>query len=123
MTYVIRVDYRTGDSFRFYDDFEILDYGWHDEEVVKENAKAIIDHYHAYDEEHGQYYRKDTPDWGEIKKQWWYADPYFKGYNIEANMKLKLDNKDLVNYTCPWCGFFETLDRVEIKVKEYILEP
>ena len=47
MNFIIRVTYKTGDSFKTYTDIEELDYGW-DEETAKLNAEFIIEHYEAY---------------------------------------------------------------------------
>ena len=122
MEYKIRVEYSTGDSFRTYKTHEDVDYDWKNEDIVKENAKAIIAHYKAYESVHNSWSNK-KPDIENIKKQWWYNEPSFKGDTIDAGMLLKLDDGTTVKYCCDWCGFFETLHSVEVKVKDFILYP
>lgn len=121
MNFIIRVTYKTGDSFKTYTDTEVLDYGW-DEETAKLNAEYIIQHYNAYYEFNNCYCKK--PDIEEIKKKPWYFKPDTRWGEIDAMLKLKL-NEDgkTFNYLCPWCGCFETLESVEVVIQKFILHP
>lgn len=122
MEYKIRVEYSTGDSFKTYDTHEDLDYNWTNEEIVKENAKAIIAHYNAYQAINNIWSNKKV-DIEALKKEWWYSEPSHNGDTIDAGILLKLDNGTTFKYFCDWCGYFELLYKVELKVKDFVLYP
>ena len=118
MRYIIKAYYTTGDSFKSYDTSEIVDYDWEDEEVARENAKAIVEHARTYSQEND--YFSEKPDRA-YKQKWWYKEPMkgFGGFDhIDSSMFLKLDNGEKAQYLCPWCGYFEHLNYVEVMVKQ-----
>ena len=41
----------------------------------------------------------------------------FDYFNIQHNLKLFLENGKEIKYYCPWCGYFETLNFVEVEAK------
>ena len=115
MKLIIKAEYVTGDSFGHEDATEILDYDWTDEEVALENVKAILEHYKTYsDNEFGGDVDPSFVD------KWWYVKPESK-YDgiINGRVRLINGNGDYFIYVCPWCGYFERLDSVEVTFKEY----
>ena len=118
MKFQIKVSYTTGDSYGTENTYDILDYEWENEKVAIENAEAIIQHYNAYQQENdGRWVVKYDQDY---MKKWWYDEPtrLESGWpNIDASMLIKLDDGTLVRYHCPWCGYFEHLNEVEIVIK------
>ena len=114
MKYTIKVNYSTGDSFSNYDTSTILDYNWTNLDIVKENLKAIQDHYKLY-----QLY--NSPPWDlnkskiqnmkkNYEKKWWYFDEY--------SQYFKLDDGTLVRNYNSWVGYFEHLYGAEIISKD-----
>lgn len=122
MNYVLKVYYQTGDSFHHEDTHETVDYEWRDEDVARENAKAITEHYNAYFREHTFGWCGGKPD-KSYKGAWWYKPADWNGADIGPVIRLKLDDGRLVDYCCPWCGFFESLHYVEVAIKEMIFYP
>ena len=121
MNFIIRVTYKTGDSFNTYTDIEELDYGW-DEETAKLNAEYIIEHYNAYSAYNDSYRKK--ADIEEIKKKPWYFKPDTRWGEIDPMLKLKLNGEGKTfSYFCPWCGYFETLESVEVVIQKFVLHP
>ena len=110
--YGIKVTYKTGDSFTTQTTNEVVDYGWKDLDVVKENVKAILEHnkYYHYIE---RWYHKDYDEIDKFKNSFWFlgSDDEYKNTH---GLLLKLDNGELVRYTAPWCGCFESLEYIEV---------
>lgn len=109
--YKIKYYYTTGDSFNSCDETAILEYSWDSMEKAKEALKRIKEHYEWYKlKEH--YINRDAkpPSWWKVDK----VDKYFDHHRIN----LTLDNGKDVQFSCPWCGVFETLNRIEIVVDE-----
>lgn len=117
MRLVIDVKYKTGDSFGTYDTSEILDYDWEDQNIVIENAKAIIEHYNVYNALGWVY----EPEYGSYKDKWWYVKPT-RG-KLNEHIYLMKDNGEYFEYVCPWCGYFEHLEEVSVTLKEYKFFP
>lgn len=125
MDFIIKVRYKTGDSFKTYETSEELDYNW-DEQTAKKNALSIIEHYEAYSRCNDVYAAKNN-DIEKIKKNQWYVEPRGHSWEtsaVNANISLLLNEEGKrFLYLCPWCGYFETLISVEVKTKEFVLYP
>ena len=115
MKLVIEAYYETGDSFGTSNDTEILDFEWENEDIVVENAKAIMEHYDVYHAIEGW---GTKPEDESYKEKWWYVEPD-KWSKVSQSLNLKLDDGTLFQYLCPWCGYFERLISTEIKFREY----
>ena len=115
MKLIIKAEYVTGDSFGSREASEVLDYDWTDDEVVLKNAKAILEHYKAYRD--SEFNEDIDPS---IVEKWWYVKPESK-YDGIINGRVKLigNNGEHFIYVCPWCGYFEHLESVEVTFKEY----
>lgn len=110
--YQIRISYQTGDSFHTEDTETILDYDWGDVNVVTQNLKRIREHYEMYQEMADRYHASFKEMKGEYgKKDWFVVD----GEAIDLAgtaarcLYLYLDDGTKFQYSCPWCGYFETL--------------
>ncbi|CAG7581470.1 MAG: hypothetical protein SLAVMIC_00858 [uncultured marine phage] len=123
MKHKIEIKYQTGDSFNSEDTSDILELEWDDLDIAKENLKAIQEHYRNSYEPLNNRRWNDKRSVEEIiggnKDKWWFVekklnngnlDPYYAGNCI----KLKTDNGDLMQISCYWCGYFETLYGAEI---------
>ena len=122
MNFIIKVTYKTGDSFGSYTDVENLDYGW-DEETAKLNAEFIIEHYDAYQGVNDTWYEK--PDMDSVRQKPWYVEPEGKWTEVSPTLYLLpgKDGKEPFKYCCPWCGYFENLISVEVIIQEFVLHP
>ena len=107
----IKASYATGDSFGHENLEEEIDYDWNDIEVVQENIDAILEHYQQYVTLEKGYGRGIE----NAEERWWYvksSDPY----ETNKSLYLKKDNGDKFIYRCPWCGYFESLDHLQITI-------
>jgi hypothetical protein len=116
MTWQIKYQYETGDSFSNRDAEGILEMEWDDLDIAKENLQRIREHY-------TQYSSSRYPNWRVTKKQLEEqqkeatAKPWFvKQYDFCLN--LKADNGNECQISAPWCGYFERLYGAEIISKE-----
>ena len=122
MTFVINVTYRTGDSLHTYTAHETLDYNWTNEKVVMKNMIAIKEHYEAYRTDNDRFYRDENykPD---FKTKWWYKKlDYFKENDVPFGLNLLKDDGEMFYYKCPWCGYFERLEEIEMGIKNFKIE-
>lgn len=108
--YRIHISYKTGDSESFCDAEHTLEVGWNDLAVAKENLQFIKQHYIMY---------RDLR-WEEIKtREQWCEYAHDKFWFVNNNfdcIKLKLDNGNVFQMSCFWCGNFESLHSAEIIV-------
>ena len=119
MRFQIKAYYTESDSLNTDHVSEVIDYGWKNDEIASENAKAIIEHYKAYRQEHSAY--KYSDDEIEFETKWWYHNPTnaVAGYpKIDHSMYLKLDGGSFALFICPWCSYFNSLESVEVQIKE-----
>ena len=117
MKFQIEANYTTGDSFGYEDVTTVLEYEWKDEEIAKENLQAIADHYRAYQYQENRSYAFQEDPKIDFKNEWWYRElPCFKD-EVSSAMWLLMDDKTKVTFTCPWIGYFESLNSLELKIK------
>lgn len=113
----IKVYYTTGNSFGTYETSDVLDFEWKNENVVKENIKAINEHDEFVHKCFKSYYtnkaERDTYLLAAKNKSWFVEGEYMKQPLCEYSIKLKLDNGKMVQMQCPWIGYFETLQYAE----------
>lgn len=104
MSYKIRVDYETGDSFGNESVSEKLDHVWKDVDIAKENLKRIKEHYQWYKSKHSRYSKKEG------KKPKFECDEYF--------LYILLDDRSETRICASWCGYFERLYGASIVADE-----
>lgn len=135
MSYVIKVDYETGDSFGTEDTYCYIEYydekvkkyitlEWENVEIAKENLERIKQHYewiNSYGRWRDEEDHLETPDF--VKKH--FKNPYSKNkryvnidFEAELYLYLKLDDESEVKITCHWNGYFETLYGAQIESKK-----
>jgi len=118
MKFTIQISYTTGDSFGHEDVIEDLDYEWNDEEIAKENLQAIANHYRAYQWQENSWRRDEENPNIDYLNEWWYREmPYGRKDEIGPTMWLLMDDMTKVPFSCPWIGYFETLNSIELKIK------
>ena len=100
MIYQIRADYQTGDSNGYEDTYTVLEMKWENLDKAKAALARIKEHYKWYDDHHGRSYSRKEQ---EPEPKW------HKGMQYEFCIKLELDNGNEVQFTAPWCGYFEKL--------------
>lgn len=110
--FTIKIDYRTGDSFKSYDTDITLSGEW-TLEVAKENLKRIKEHYTLY-QNRNNYYSigmqvkgKDILE--DAKKEAWFysGDNTYGAWEYSLNL-LENDGSAKKYDTC-WIGYFERL--------------
>jgi hypothetical protein len=108
-TYKIKCSYKTGDSFRSEDAQRELEMEWESLANAKAALKRIEEHYRWYEQENDSYrqHRNEEP----IPEPEWH-----KGEKYDFIVKLLLDNGNEVQFSAPWCGYFESLYGAEIVV-------
>ena len=115
--YVLRVDYKTGDSYGQRDDFEIMDYGWDSYELACMNARAIHQHalyYRKYEKYGDGFHVNNETAKNKCRGRWWYVEPA-DGDVIDAKMYLLSGKNEKTLFVCPWCGYFENFKSVEVQ--------
>ena len=123
MKFTICATYITGDSFGHETVTENLDYEWKDEEIAKENLDAIAKHYRAYRYQEDKWIRgKEDPKINPLKEWWFREMPYGRYDEIGPAMWLLMDDMTKVPFTCPWIGYFESLESIELKIKNERIE-
>ena len=105
--YIIYIDYTTGDSFKSYDTSDILDYDWNNIEIVRNNLQRIKNHYNYVNE--NDVYNKPK---GSLPEGCIWDDEY-----RIIQLELLLDNNKIVLTYPNWCGYFEHLNSIEIRLK------
>ena len=111
MEYRIQYNYNTGDSFNTYSDIErYLELTWKNLDVAKENLKRIREHYNQYKEINSYSYSKKNREdiLGENKDKDWFVK------ENENCIILYTDDNKPFQFWAPWCGYFESLNHVEI---------
>ena len=117
MKFQIEANYTTGDSFGHEDVTTVLEYEWKDEEIAKENLQAIANHYRVYQYQENRGYTSQEDPKIDFKNEWWYRElPCFKD-EVSSAMWLLMDDMTKVPFTCPWIGYFESLNSLELKIK------
>lgn len=145
--YKIRINYKTGNSFGSHNESDLLEIDWDNFDIAKENLQAIKDHYtKVYREIETSYSaRKDNQEiCKQYQNEWWFVKilkPYristddaisekqkskyqndwenrFDDYMASNCIKLKTDRGNIMQMSCFWCGYFETLIGAKIEVDE-----
>lgn len=139
--YKIKVSYSTGNSFGSHDTDDYLELSWKDLDIAKENLIYIKEHYDMYMALNGYASRKSKGSQLELNKDkdWFvnvpklycisqnraidenqkerYKDDWeyrVDEYYAESALKLKADNGNYMQMSAFWCGYFESLQEVEI---------
>jgi hypothetical protein len=119
--YIIKVEYKTGDSFHSYDTSTILE-DWNDIEVAKENLQRIKEHYEFYDMRDSfklnYLSKKEKKKWEEKFKN----PPPFVVIKNELglsypSLKIKEDDGSEYSIFPDWCGYFERLYGAEVQLR------
>jgi len=105
--YKIKYFYETGDSFRTYKDEGVLPMTWKSLDAAKDALKRIKEHYLWYQHNNRYYYVPSSP-FPPVEPTW------HAGQEYDFTVILKLDNGNDVQFSAPWCGYFETLESAEI---------
>lgn len=123
MTYIIKVDYTTGNSFGTEEVIgeEVDPFEWESLEVAKINLKRIKEHYEwktLYNKWENRAYgapkkKPEPPSWRKVKTTDWSSTR-----EISDLMNFVLDNGEEVQFWPPWCGYFETLNSAQITYKD-----
>lgn len=109
MRYRIKIEYKTGNSFRTFNTEDYVECSWEKLEVAKENLARIKEHYKYYQSCHDYYLSREIKDIKkEAEKKPWYSSQY------DFCVKLKLDDGTETDYCSFWCGYFEKPYSAEI---------
>lgn len=114
MKYQIKYNYNTGDTFHTEEGVEdLLEMNWDDLEVAKANLERIKEHYEQY--KRGTIYsnKRNKDVYGENRQKDWFVASY-PLYCIN----LYTDDGKPWQIYAPWCGYFESLNYVEIVVND-----
>jgi len=105
--YKIKYVYDTGDSFSNWTEEGVLEFEWANLDMAKECLQRIKEHYRWYKsfEDH-RMYREKKPWWHNVKGNLPSDDHYL--------LNVRMDNEKDVQFSAPWCGYFENLKSVEI---------
>lgn len=124
--YKIQYNYDTGDSFKTEQGLTgILNFTWENLDIAKENLQRIKEHYNFYQVNNNTNWpefiadkkRYETKDESNIRieniknnarTKDWYDGKY------DFYLKLKMDDGIFYTTHPEWCGYFETLNYVEI---------
>ena len=124
MSYIIKYDYNTGDSFHTEKNvIRTLELKFESLDVAKDALRRIKEHY--------KFYASVNKNWRitnkereaitkEASKQDWAATKNGK-IQYDFCLVIKTDNGNSFQFSAPWCGFFERLNEAWIE-KEGDLE-
>jgi len=115
----IRIDYKTGDSFKSYETSDTLDLPVESLEIAKENLRRIKEHYKVYIKKNS--YSMQYSDKREIQ----YPDFYITKatvshgtYDVDG-IRLKVSETKERDIISPfWIGYFESLIGAEVIVSD-----
>lgn len=113
--YEIKVCYSTGDSFHTEDTSTVLEMTWNSRDNAKLALQRIKEHWQWYECEH----KHMSGTWNDKLKK--YVKPHEPSWHIgldDHSILLMLDNGNDVKFAAPWCGYFESLQSVEIILDE-----
>jgi len=110
--FTLKITYSTGDSFTTHEG--VVDYVghvWKDPEVAKKAGRLIKEHYRAY---------CDANKWGTKKKptgkELWYVKKGPGGEYWQYSVRVPDGKGGFVNLHAFWCGYFESLEDVELHI-------
>lgn len=109
--YDIKIQYTTGDSYSTEECQKYIGITWRDLEYAKKSLGRIKEHYLWYDYQYSYFRTGEQP-----KKPDWHNNRY------DNSIKLLTDNGVEVEINAFWCGYFETLNSVEIVEKDSSLK-
>ena len=111
MTYRIRYEYQSGDSFGRRDEEGTLEMTWEDKTVAQANLLRIKEHYRYYEAVDSRHrnYAEDLAIIGEAPTKDWYVASKRPHDYSHHSIILKTDEGKDWQFSCPWCGYFETL--------------
>ncbi|MCW3110530.1 MAG: hypothetical protein JWQ09_5036 [Segetibacter sp.] len=116
MKYKIKYNYDTGNSFHTDNGLEeYLDLEHDDINIAKSNLKRIEEHYSQYKSLNGY---SDRRNFSEVFKENEEKDWFVKNgsnYQKEYCFLLMTDKGKMLQMSAPWCGYFESLNSVEIE--------
>jgi hypothetical protein len=121
MEYYIEYIYDSGDSFTTHHDLcGELELTWKNYDVAVKNLERLEEHYKQYKELEDSSYTKKKRTYEQIfkdnrSKDWFVEskDVYYTEYCV----KLYTDDGTVMQISCPWCGYFESLTSLEVKTK------
>lgn len=123
--YKIRYNYNTGDSYTTESGLvRDLEYEWTDLMVCQENILAIKEHYEFYKKIHytAESHKKINELRKERRNKWWAVTDHTNHWREDCCIKLKSGFGDkMYELSCPWCGYFESLNSIEMIRKSYDL--
>ena len=105
MSYQIKIEYTTGDSFGSSEEEELLEVEFNDIRLAEENLTRIKEHYDYFSEIDSCYRRSPKPP----SKPSWFDDD-----TCQYSIVLKTDTGDLLIISCFWMGYFESLELIEV---------
>lgn len=121
--YVIKINYNTGDSFHQESDVvKNLELEFYDIGVAEANVQRILEHYKFYaslNKRFSPYYYKDQKEKKEIEKEaltkdWAAKNKKGTKYEYDFCLTLYTDEGNPWRLSAFWCGYFESLNFVEI---------
>lgn len=111
MSYSIKIEYTTGDSFSSAETESILEGTWTDLKILKRNLLRIQNHYQKFYEfrqQNNKEWLKDMPE-GCVYNG---SEKHIDKYNL--HLELLTDKGDPWVFFPFWCGYFESLHSAEI---------
>lgn len=112
MTWTIKIDYQTGNSFGSEDTSDEVGCSWTDLNKAKEALQRIKGHYKAYTEiENDRWSPSDKKPADFAKEPWfWKEEPRF----WQQAVIVERDDGTEQRLSTFWCGYFERLYSAEI---------
>lgn len=110
--FTIKITYTTGDSFNTHEGLtDLVGHIWEDANDAKYAGKLIKEHYEAYCDANG--FRDIKNPTG---KEEWFSGKNLKDTLWQYSVRVP-DGKDgYVNLHAFWCGYFESLEDVELHI-------
>jgi hypothetical protein len=121
MEYYIEYIYDSGDSFNTYRDLHgELELTWKNYDVAVKNLERLEEHYKQYEElnSYSPKKKKDIDIFKDNRNKDWFVD-HKDRYYTEYCVKLYTDDGTVMQISCPWCGYFESLNSLEVKTKSH----
>lgn len=113
MAFLIKVDYKTGNSFGSRRETEFIGLSWENLDIAKLNLIRIKEHYLFYQAKHGYRSRwnpkEDRSLIESASSQPWYSSEYG-----DHGLMLQLDDGTNQVVSAFWCGYFEKLFTAEV---------
>ncbi len=119
MTYRIKYEYQTGNSYGTEKKTRFLELTWENFEAAKANLKRIEEHYSFWRSLKAYITDKEAQTIIKgVQGKDWYVPKDSRSMCDNESLRIKTDSGKIMQMSAPWCGFFERLLSATIELSD-----